>query len=197
MPIITIDGNIGAGKTTLLNYLHSNYNIFIDLEPVEKWKPYLDNIYINNKNHFSLQLRVWLDRSWIQEKNKTLMLMERSPYFIRNTFNTHMYNNNLISNQEYILINELYDKTDEIWKSNFYIYLRSNPENCLERILERGRENETNINIDYLSAIHDLHEETYKNALELNFNILVIDIEDKTIEEIAFIVIKYLNKIKN
>ena len=123
--------------------------------------------------------------------------MERSPYFIRNTFNTHMYNNNLISNQEYVIINELYDKTDEIWKSNFYIYLRSNPENCLERILERGRENETNINIDYLSAIHNLHEETYKKAIELNFNILVIDIEGKTIEEIALIVLKYLNKIKN
>jgi len=195
MPIITIDGNIGAGKTTVLTHLHNNYNIYIDLEPVEKWKSYLDNIYINNKNHFNLQLRVWLDRSWIQEKNKSLMLMERSPYFIRNTFNTYMYKNNLISNQEYVIINELYDKTDEIWKSNFYIYLRSNPENCLKRILERGRENETNISIDYLNDIHELHEETYKKALESKFNVLIIDIENKTIEEISLIIIKYLRTI--
>jgi deoxyadenosine/deoxycytidine kinase len=192
MPIITIDGNIGAGKTTILNYLHNNYNIFIDLEPVDKWKSYLDNIYIYKKNHFNLQLRVWLDRSWIQEKNKTLMLMERSPFFIRNTFNTYLYNNNLISTHENIIINELYDKTDEIWKSNFYIYLRSNPNKCLERILKRGRENETNITIDYLNDIHNLHEETYKKALELNMNILIIDIENKTLEEISSIILKYM-----
>lgn len=192
MPIITIDGNIGAGKTTILNYLHHNYNIFIDLEPVDKWKSYLDNIYIYNKNYFNLQLRVWLDRSWIQEKNKTLMLMERSPFFIRNTFNTYLYNNNLISNHEYLIINELYDKTDEIWKSNFYIYLRSNPNSCLERILKRGRENETNITIDYLNDIHNLHEETYKKALDLNMNILIIDIENKTLEEISSIILKFI-----
>ncbi len=195
MPIITIDGNIGAGKTTLLNHLHNNYNIFIDLEPVEKWKSYLDNIYIHHKNYFNLQLKVWLDRSWIQEKNKSLILMERSPFFIRNTFNTYMYNNNLITNQENIIINELYDKTDEIWKSNFYIYIRSNPDKCLKRILERGRENETNINISYLNDIHNLHEETYKKGLELNYNILIIDIEEKTMDEISLIILKYIKNV--
>ena len=108
MPIITIDGNIGAGKTTLLNYLHINFNMNVDLEPVEKWKSYLDNIYLHKKDFFKFQVRVWLDRSWIQEKNKySSLIMERSPLFIRNTFNTYIHNNNLITPQEFNIINVL------------------------------------------------------------------------------------------
>jgi len=197
MPIITIDGNIGAGKSTILNYLHNNHNIYIDLEPIDKWKTFLNNIYNNKKNYFNFQIRVWLDRSWIQEKDtNTNIIMERSPYFIRNTFNKYIYDNNLITEQENNIINELYNKSDIIWKSNYYIYIRSNPEKCLERIIKRGRDNEMEISLDYLKEIHNLHEETYKKAIENKMNIIYIDIENKKIEEIAEIIIKYLKKYK-
>jgi deoxyadenosine/deoxycytidine kinase len=110
--------------------------------------------------------------------------MERSPYFIRNTFNKNDFINNHINEYEYNVINEMYQKTDKIWKSNFYIYLRSSPKKCLERIKARGRDNETNIDEDYLISIHDLHEEAYMQLLETNKNVILIDIENKTIEEI-------------
>lgn len=197
MPIITIDGNIGAGKTTLLNYLHNNYNIYIDLEPLDKWKSFLDNIYNNKKNFFNFQIRVWLDRSWIQEKDvNSTIVMERSPYFIRNTFNKYMFENDLITPQENIIINELYNKTDIIWKSNYFIYIRSDPEKCLERIMKRGRENEKEISLEYLKDIHNLHEETCKKIIDNDMNIIIIDIEDKSLPEIANEVIEYLNKYK-
>ena len=193
MPIITIDGNIGAGKSTILNYLHTNYNIYVDLEPIDKWKPFLDNMYKNKKNYFNFQVRVWLDRSWIQEKEgNNNIIMERSPLFIKNTFNKYMFDNELTTSQENNIINELYQNTDNIWKSNYFIYIRSSPDKCLERILKRGRENELDITIDYLRAIHNLHEETYKKAVNDGLNIIMIDIENKTLEEIAFLIIKYL-----
>lgn len=196
MPIITIDGNIGAGKSTLLNYLHNNYNIYIDLEPLDKWKSFLDNIYTKKKNYFNFQIRVWLDRSWIQEKDlNSIIIMERSPFFIRNTFNKYTYENQLITNQENNIINELYNKSDNIWKSTYFIYIRSNPEKCLERIIKRGRDNEQDISLKYLIDIHNLHEETYKKAIENNMNIIIIDIEDKSLETIANEVITYMKKI--
>jgi len=198
MTIITIDGNIGAGKTTILNYIHANHNIYVDLEPIDKWKPFLDDIYLNKQKYFNFQIKVWLDRSWIQEKdNYSIIVMERSPYFIRNTFNKSMINNNLVNPQEGNIINELYDKTDIIWKSNYYIYIRSSPEKCLKRIMDRGRENEMNINIDYLINIHNLHEETYKQAKKEGKNIICIDIENKEIEDIANEIISYIKKIKS
>jgi deoxyadenosine/deoxycytidine kinase len=183
MPIITIDGNIGAGKTSILNYLHTNYNINVDLEPIDKWKPYLDNIYIDKKDYFKFLIRIWLDRSWIQEKNKnSLVIMERSPYFIRNTFNKYMYDTNMINKNENNIINELYDKTDVIWKSNYFIYFRLSPEKCLENILKRGRENEIDITLDYLRNIHEYHEKAYEELIDKK---IVIDVDGKSLEEIG------------
>jgi deoxyadenosine/deoxycytidine kinase len=194
MTIYTIDGNIGCGKTSVLNYLHKYKNIQIDLEPIEKWKPFLDNIYLSKTGYFNFQIKVWLDRAWIQEKeNKSIILMERSPFFIRNTFNKNDFNNNNINEDEYNVLNEMYNKTDTIWKSNLYIYLHSSPNKCLERINYRGRNNELNITLDYLTEIHNLHEETYKKALENNLNIIIINVNNKTIQEIAE---EILDKIK-
>jgi len=195
MTIYTIDGNIGCGKTSVLNYLHKYKNIQIDLEPIEKWKPFLDNIYLSKTGYFNFQIKVWLDRAWIQDKdNKSIILMERSPFFIRNTFNKNDYNNNNINEDEYKVLNEMYDKTDTIWKSNLYIYLRSSPLKCLERINYRGRYNEMNITLDYIKNIHNLHEETYKNGLENNLNIIVIDVNNKTIHEIADEILSFITK---
>ena len=195
MTIYTIDGNIGCGKTSVLNYLHKYKNIQIDLEPIEKWKPFLDNIYLSKTGYFNFQIKVWLDRAWIQDKdNKSIILMERSPFFIRNTFNKNDYNINNINEDEYKVLNEMYDKTDTIWKSNLYIYLRSSPLKCLERINYRGRYNEMNITLDYIKNIHNLHEETYKNGLENNLNIVVIDVNNKTIHEIADEILSFITK---
>ena len=174
MVIYTIDGNIGSGKSTILNYLHKYKNLEIDLEPLDKWKSFLDNIYLYKTGFFNFQIKVWLDRAWIQEKEyNSTILMERSPFFI---------------------INELYNKTDNIWKSNNYIYLRSAPNNCLERIKKRGRDNEINsITIDYLTDIHLLHEETYNKALEKKYNILIIDVDNKNTKEIIDEIISFIS----
>lgn len=187
MTIYTIDGNIGSGKTTILNYLHKYKHFQIDLEPIEKWQSFLDNIYIYKTGYFNFQIKVWLDRAWIQEKeNNSLIFMERSPFFIRNTFNKNDYNNNNINEEEFNVINELYNKTDTIWKSNNYIYLKSSPFKCYERIIKRGRQNEiNNITLDYIKDIHLLHEETYNKALEQKYNIIIIDVDNKEIEQIV------------
>jgi deoxyadenosine/deoxycytidine kinase len=186
MVIITINGNIGSGKTSVLNYLHRYYKLSIDLEPIDKWTPYLNEFYKNKKSAFKFQIRVWLDRSWIQEKtDKSLIIMERSPFFNRHIFVNSVYNENLITENEYAILNDLYDKTDSVWSCNTYIYLRSNPENCIERIKKRGRDCEQNVDLEYITKIHDLHESTYRKALDNNLNIICIDVEDKTISQIA------------
>ncbi len=193
MPIITIDGNIGSGKSTILNLIHQKYKISIDLEPIEQWKNYLEDLYVN-KNIFNFQLRVWLDRAWIQEKeNKILLLMERSPFFIRNTFNQIAFDNNQITANELNILNELYSKTDNIWKANKYIYLKSDPEKCLNRIKKRGRKYEcSNIDLKYLNDIHILHEKALEKAINNKMDILVIDIEDKDIDEIILLIYNYI-----
>lgn len=193
MTIITIDGNIGSGKTSVLNYLHKTYKIPIDLEPVESWNTYLSKMYDDNIDVFKFQVRIWLDRCWVQEKSdKTTILMERSPYFIKNSFINSAYNLGMITQMEYNILQDLHKKTDNIWTSNTYIYLRSNPENCFKRIKKRGRHSEKNITEEYINTLHDYHEDTYNKALSNNMNIMIIDVDDKNISDIAIEILEYI-----
>ena len=185
MPIITIDGNIGCCKTSILNYFHKNYKLAIDLEPVDNWTEYLANLYNTTNSTYDFQIKVWVDRCWIQEKTSISVLMERSPYFIKNVFVRKAYEDKSISETEYDNINKLHKTTDDLWKPNGYIYLRSDPEKCLQRIIKRGRFAEKNIQLEYIQSIHDLHEKNYKAALEAKMNIIVIDVENKSIGDIC------------
>ena len=195
MPIVTVDGNIGSGKSTVLNYIHRNHKIPIDLEPIENWKSYLENFYNNKNSIFNLQLRVWLDRAWIQEKEeKVLLLMERSPFLIKKTFNVAAHMNDNLNDNEFQILNELYNKTDSIWNSNYYIYLRSNPNKCIERVKSRGRKCEENITLEYLQQLHNLHEINYKYAIENNYIIYMIDIEEKDTSEISELILEFIKK---
>jgi len=185
MPIITIDGNIGCCKTSILNYFHKNYKTAIDIEPIESWTEYLKSMYDSDNSTYNFQIKVWIDRCWIQEKSNVIVLMERSPYFIKNVFVEKAFEDKTINEDEYTNIHKLHKTTDELWQPNAYIYLRSDPEMCYNRIKKRGRESEKNIKLEYIKRIHDLHEEKYKDAVENNKNIIVIDVENKSIPDIC------------
>ena len=90
-----------------------------------------------------------------------------------------------ISKEEYNNIHKLHSTTDDLWQPNAYIYLRSNPENCFNRIKKRNRESEKNIKLDHIKRIHELHEINYQKALLNNKNIIVIDVENKNISDIC------------
>lgn len=193
MPIITIDGNIGCCKTSILNYLHKNYKLPVDLEPVDNWEPYLSKMY-ENEDVFKFQIRVWLDRCWIQEKSeKITILMERSPYFIKNVFIKTAYELKMISHSEYNILLDLHKKTEGIWSSSSYIYLRSSPDNCLKRIKKRNRPSEKNITLEYIEQLHQSHEDNYQSALANKMNIICIDVDNKNISDIANEIITYFH----
>jgi deoxyadenosine/deoxycytidine kinase len=185
MPIITIDGNIGSYKTSILNYFHKNYKLAIDLEPIDNWTEYLANLYNTPNSSYDFQIKVWIDRCWIQEKTNMTILMERSPNFIKNVFVRKAYEDKTINEAEYENIIRLHKTTDDLWKPNGYIYLRSEPEKCLQRINKRGRYAEKNVKLEYIQKLHELHEQNYKLALDNKMNIIVIDVENKGISEIC------------
>lgn len=193
MTIITIDGNIGSGKTSVLTYLHKFHKFSIDLEPVESWNKYLEKMYKDNDGVFNFQVRIWLDRCWVQEKTeKNTILMERSPYFIKNTFINIALKNNMISEKEYKVLMELHKKTDSLWNCTKYIYLQSDPSNCYQRIKKRGRASEGTITETYVNELHDFHEQTYNLAKESGLNIGVINVDNKSISDIANEILEFI-----
>jgi deoxyadenosine/deoxycytidine kinase len=185
MPVFTIDGSIGAGKSTILEYLHINYNLSVDVEPVQKWIPFLEKMYHDKKGAFEFQIRVWMDRCWIQPKNNVNILMERSPYFQKNVFVPASFQNKIITESENSILHEMYQKAINIWNPKGYIYLRANPDKCFERISKRSRECEKDISIEYLRQLHNLHEQAYIMASTAGMPIICIDVEGKTVAKIA------------
>jgi len=183
---MTVDGNIGSGKSSVLEYLHTRYGCSVDLEPVKKWQPYLQELYCTGKSAFEFQVRVWLDRCWIQQRpNQSHLIMERSPYFQSCVFVPSNYQNGRISDSEYTTLNEMYQMSMRMWSPNFYVYLRSNPNNCMTRIATRNRESEDQIKKEYIQKLHDLHEQAYLWAMAKGFSVICIDVEGKTIEQIG------------
>lgn len=184
--IFTIDANIGAGKSSVLEYLHHNHSVAIDLEPVEKWTPYLEDMYRNDKGAFEFQVRVWLDRCWVQQRcNMCPILMERSPYFQANVFVPSNLDEGRLTIREYHKLQELYQKTLHMWAPHGYIYLRSDPIQCYQRILKRGRESEMGIKLEYLQKLHDYHERAYRLAVSQRIPVICVHVENKTIKQIA------------
>lgn len=184
--IFTIDANIGAGKSTVLTYLHNHYRLPIDLEPVAKWQPYLDDLYRYKRGAFEFQVRVWLDRCWIQQRpNMAPMVMERSPFFQSNVFLPSGLDAGTITLQEYQMLQEMYHKSMMLWSPQAYIYLRSDPDKCHERISKRGRQSEEAITPEYLRKLHDYHERSYMLAASQGIPIICIHVEHKTVKQIA------------
>jgi len=196
MVLITIDGNIGAGKSSVLNYLHRNYKLPVDLEPVESWNKYLTDFYNDSTNVFKFQIRVWLDRCWIQEKTETTnIFVERSPRFIQDVFIDIAQEQNMITSSDKEILLSLHQKTNKLWENSIYIYLRSSPENCLKKIKKRNRVCENHISLEYITALHDKHEALYEKILkEDNNKIYCIDIDGSSVSDIANSILDIANK---
>ena len=54
-------------------YIKKNHNQIVSFEPIQEWDPYLENMYKNNIGHFDFQLKVYLDRAFIQSKSNSIL----------------------------------------------------------------------------------------------------------------------------
>jgi len=185
MPIFCLDGNIGSGKSTVLEHLHTHCGFLIDPEPVQRWLPFLEDIYKRGRGAFNFQIRVWLDRCWIQEKPAAHIVMERSGYFQVNVFVPINAENGRLTESENYMLREMYDRSFRMWSPRGMIYLRSCPDKCLARIKQRGRPEEAGITPEYMQRIHAFHETAYMHGIALGLPIVCIEMEGKTPEIIA------------
>lgn len=196
MPVITLDGNIGSGKSTILDKLQKLHNQIVSFEPIQEWEPYLENIYKNNSGYFNFQFKVFLDRAFIQTKSNSIIYMERSPKFTYETF-VKVYKDK-ITNQEYNILEHLYDNVDQKYNKSIiepvlYIYIQSSPTVCYERIKQRNREYEKEIDFNLINLLHNRHEECYENInSKYGLPTFKINSDNKTPDEIAELIINYV-----
>ena len=205
-----IEGNIGCGKTTLIRQLKENPNLEVIEEPVDVWKTIqnedgenvLGLFYKNSKEYaYLFQTIVFKSRMMSIEhpQTKLIRFSERSIWTDKNIFSKSCY--------EIGVMNTIQKNTYDLWfnwlenkitrKPDGIIYLRAEPNVCLERVHKRDRVEESSVSLDYLTTIHKKHDEWLSERDSYNgIPIYVIDNTDepsKAVEHVCRIT-KYNSK---
>ena len=113
------------------------------------------------------------------------IVMERSPYFQSSVFVPANLQQRRLTTQEYHMLQEMYTRVARVWAPRGYIYLRSDPKKCMERIRKRGRASEAHITENYIQSLHVLHEQAYFQAVTMGLPVICIDVEGKEVPQIA------------
>ncbi|KAL0271809.1 UNVERIFIED_CONTAM: hypothetical protein PYX00_008793 [Menopon gallinae] len=166
---IIVEGNIGSGKTTFINHFKSNKDILTLTEPVEEWKNLkgynLLHLMYNdiNKWAFTFQTYVQLTMTRLHEMEtlKPVKMIERSIYSARYCFIENLHREGVLPPAQVVVLDEWFKWliSREKLKCDLIVYLRTSPEVAYERIKARKCEEEKNLMIEFVSKLHQCHED--------------------------------------
>ena len=188
--IIVIDGNIGSGKSTQVEKLSESFDVH--REPLDKWGKLLQWFYDNPRRWaLTFQMRVlkcFNDAATFVGGTNHLVI-ERYPESSRCVFWKILCEQDTVTKEE----QEIYSDYYKTFTPDVLIYLRCPPSVCLERFKSRGQPGDNKITLEYVTQLHDLYEQMYKeksNAIVLDgtmdSKILHKHIKDKIVSSIGY-----------
>ena len=156
--LISIAGLIGAGKTTLATKLSKILNCPLILEPYD-WNPYLPQVYAGRKE-LALDCQLFFLTDRFGQLN-TDVLQPFQLYISDYLFDKEIiYANLLLDQLQLDLYKRIFDLySPKISSPVLVVYLADSPQNCLERIKQRNRPYEQQIELSFLDALFSAHEE--------------------------------------
>lgn len=177
--IVSIEGNIGSGKSTLLanlrNYYKDNCDIVFLKEPVDEWEKIKDEngetilkkFYADQEKYsFAFQMMAYVSRlkvlrDTLKQLNNNdkhiIIITERSLYTDKMVFAKMLYDSKKIEHVNYQIYLNWFDTFSEEFPIHKVVYVKTNPENCHQRILKRSRTGEENIPLEYLTSCSNYH----------------------------------------
>ena len=183
--IISFDGNIGSGKSTIVKYLQNNFESYYNnnegtsrkikiaflQEPVGSWERLIDDntdknlieLFYESQNRyaFAFQINAYISRlsQFLKYLNDDydVIITERSIFTDKNVFAKMLFDLKILESIEYKIYNKWFDEFSQYLQNLKIIYIKTKPETCLCRIINRKRKGE-NIDLNYLSNCHLYHE---------------------------------------
>ena len=168
-----LEGNIGAGKSTLLTKIQeADTDMEAVFEPVNAWhrrdsgQSLLAEFYADiprwafSLETYAMACRVREHLKEQQIKN-TYRLLERSIFSGHYCFARNSYEQGGMSSMEWEIYRQWFAFLMR-GKCHFpfgFIYLKTDPDVCLERVKKRNRKGECNITLEYLKQIDHVHED--------------------------------------
>lgn len=164
---IALAGNIGAGKTSFTKVLAKRLGWEFSLEPVDE-NPYLFDFYHDMKTWayhsqlFYLGQTVKTHHMNIQRHYS--VVQDRTFYENAEIFAKNLFQQGLISKRDWDTYQELYKSALAMsTPPDLIIYLKAKVKTLTYRIIERGREAEKTITLEYLQQLNTLYDDWIKN----------------------------------
>ena len=164
---IAVAGNIGVGKSTLVELLAQRLSWQPFFEPVGE-NPYLADFYSNmrawsfHSQIFFLTRRLRIHRDLCD--NPASSIQDRSVYEDAEVFARNLARQGLMEERDYRSYRELYTVLTQFLPApDLVAYLRADVPTLIERIAQRGRSYEQEIEPPYLAQLNDLYEDWIRN----------------------------------
>lgn len=174
--IIAILGNIGVGKTTLTKHLQDELsNSLLIQEPVDQWlkikdpetgENILQRFYQDKKRWtYTFENIAFITRLMrlieALQSDQSTIILDGSLATDKNIFAQMLHQDGFMDPlewQAYNLWNNFYQHY-VMQHRIIYVYLKTDPQIALQRIHHRGRPEEKNIKIDYLTKLDQQYEQ--------------------------------------
>jgi len=160
--ITRIIGNIGAGKSTLLEQIKNKFDGVL-YEPVID-NPILDLFYVNQKE-WAFVTQCYFERKYwhllmglYSSARKNIV----TDYNLTSVFTATLKEFNFLTAFEYVALDSLFKDYLTYYRNHFevkYIYIPTSPDECFQRIKDRGRLCEKEISLKYLCMLDEKYKE--------------------------------------
>lgn len=200
---IVVSGTVGVGKSTISEMLSWVLNYKLQLEPAET-NPYLEDYYKDTKN-FAFKMQIYM--LMVRSKQLKTMVNEDNIVFDRSILEDPVFVEVLKEQGNFndVDYNTYYDFFNNVLKSSLYfdpklkpdliVYLRAKTQTAIDRITQRGRKSELDVDFEYWDLLNKKYDEWYeKNKDILPF--LVIDVDNKNPQNILKIIIEKVNELE-
>lgn len=194
-----VEGNIGAGKSTFLSMLSAaTPSLKIVQEPVHNWaserygQSLLEEFYKKpSRWAFTIETFAMLARSLDHVKSqrhspKTPVLLERSIYSGHYCFALNDKQEGYFNDIEWAIYMQWVEFVlhQQCQPPRGFIYLRTSPEVCHQRVIKRNRSGEELVSFAYLKKIHEQHENFLVSKITLDKKlhhvpVLLLDVDEE------------------
>ncbi|CAH0667008.1 unnamed protein product [Chilo suppressalis] len=184
---VSIEGNIGSGKSTCIKFFEKYPVLEKHPEPINEWRNVsghnlLALVYSDlDKWTFPFQHYVHLTRLKIQTSPPsnpkiTVKMFERSVQNSRFCFVENAKRQGYLHDAEYQVLNNWYENVSKNLdiSLDLIVYLKTSPEVVFERMIKRGRTEESEVPLEYLQQVHDAYE-NWLNSTDVGCEVLTID----------------------
>lgn len=174
---VFVEGNIGAGKSTFLKYLkeHSNGAEIIP-EPIEKWEDFcgfnlLKEMYEEPAIYgtpFQMYAMLTMFEAMTNKENAKLVFFERSFLSMKHIFipTMHTYGNMPLESVCVFIAWIDFITKNRRFEPDVIVYIKTSAQVLSQRIKNRGRQGEQEIDFDRLLILQNRYDEWINKMIE-------------------------------